>query len=165
MSLARTAALAALGLILAVSGCGRDISSGAYRLTQTGAPVEDSCHLLAADGSLPTLHLTKMGDEVRIELELFGAESPVRMLGRFKQSVQGEPDEFSADGSVGEVLIDVDGAACWIEFGQVHVEATVPEGSDGRFDGVLTLRQSLQPDQSGCPQTCRAVVAYHAEKR
>ncbi|MGI5864061.1 MAG: hypothetical protein ACOX6T_18670 [Myxococcales bacterium] len=156
--------LAALGLVLLAGGCGHDLRSGGYVLTQTGAPREDTCHLLPSDGSLSMLYLTKMGEEVRIELELFGPEAPVRMIGRFKRSIDGEPDQFSADGSVGDVVIDVDGQRCTVEFGQVHLDATISEGSDTSFEGVLTVYQTLVPDQELCPLTCRAEVSYSAEK-
>lgn len=151
-------------LLLVAGGCGHDLRSGGYVLTQNGAPLEDTCHSLAADGSLPVLYLTKTGEEVRIELELFGPEAPVRMIGRFKRSIDGEPDQFSADGSIGEVVIGVDGRSCTVEFGQVHLDASVPEGSDARFEGVLTVREALVPDQDPCPLTCRAEVGYSAEK-
>lgn len=149
---------------LLLFGCGRDLSNGAYVLTQTGTAREDTCGLLAADGSLPGIWLMRTGDEVKLDFELFGPDHPVRMIGRFKQPLEGEPEEFSADGSVSDVAIGVKGNSCIVDFGQIHLDAMIPEGQAERFEGTLTISERLVPDQGACPLTCRISVTFAAVK-
>lgn len=163
----RTLSIQSLGLagLLMALGCGRDLRNGGYVLTQAAEPREDSCGLLAEDGSLPGIWLMRTGDEVKLDFDLLGKESPVRMSGRFKAQLQGEAEEFSADGSVSDVAVDVEGLSCIVEFGQIHLDATIPEGQDERFEGTLTIHEDLMPDQDPpCPQTCKVSVAFLAVK-
>jgi hypothetical protein len=163
----RNANLGRLGLagLLVVAACGRELGNGGYLLTQAGPPREDSCGLLAEDGSLPGIWLMRTGDEVKLDFDLFGKDGSVRMIGRFKEPLEGEPEEFSADGSISDVAIDVEGASCIVDFGQIHLDATIPEGQSERFEGTLTISEKLVPDQGpGCPLTCKVSVGFVAVK-
>ncbi len=157
---------------LLLPGCGHELVPGHYALTHGPEDVAlDTCGLLSGDGALPSATVTVIGEQVRVSLELFGPENPIRMLGRFKdppllftEAAPGDVDAFTAHGSVVDARIAPAGVECVVPFGQVGIEAVVAPGNDA-FDGMLTVHHELERNQDPrCPLTCDLRVRYTAKR-
>lgn len=146
-----------IALVLAAcGGCGYSFDPGTWQIAQDGAPTQDNCRLLPADGSLVTARAVTTGNELHLPFELPGF-APVQLIGLFQKKVLDEPDAFTLEGSVKEAPATIEGRACTIQFGQIELSATT-QGARA-FAGELTLKHTLRPDQDpACPLACTARV-------
>ncbi|MGC4121461.1 MAG: hypothetical protein QM765_44175 [Myxococcales bacterium] len=147
--------LALVVLVFAASACGHPLDEGTWRVSQDRQASEaiDPCMLLAQDGSVGDGKLVVTGVELRLNTVVPGVPTPVLMIGRLKNPAANQPDEFVLQGSASAVVVQVKGAACQLQFGQIEIAAQVRDAR--RFDGTMTAHYELglSPD-SGCPSVC-----------
>ncbi|HEY3451687.1 MAG TPA: hypothetical protein VGK67_35345 [Myxococcales bacterium] len=153
-------------LALGATACGHPIEDGTWRLQQDlrQATTLDTCALLPADGKLGEGGLLVTGVAVRLVIPVPGPSTPVPMVGRFKNPLGGEPDEFFLEGSVSDERMVVRGASCPVQFGQSQLQATVQDA--GTFTGTLKARYELGPSgEASCPATCDVEVGVRGDRQ
>jgi hypothetical protein len=148
-----------IALLLALSGCRTHVQDeGTYDFTST-AVVRDDCGLIGS-GLSWTGDLTLSGDYLRLETNLLGqlkgtsdTSAQVQLIGQYRL----REENFSADGSAGNVSAEASGTQCIVDLVNVHIEAVSVDPT--HFSG--TARVSYQTRvNNGC--TCEAWVSYSA---
>ena len=145
-----------------LSGCGLPLQEGSYALTaRVTAATTDTCHLLGAGGSLPSLEELRASGSIVMLSEAFpGSVEQAQISGRRQGVKDGAPEKFFAGGAVEDVPFTLEGKSCSVHFAQVQITATVETATT--FTGNYTLFYDLWADQPGCPIRCDLVVDYDA---
>ncbi len=159
--------LTALALTAALGCTQQTLQPGHYVLTLLAdAGPEDGCHLY--DGGLWAGDVSISGIDLFMNYGLDG----LILEGQFASPVNGQPDEFEADGTVNNVSATVhveDGGSfsCPADSLNAHLTGTVA-GPHG-FTGLVTLTYSMSNNASqapGCyaevPATCELSAGYLA---
>jgi hypothetical protein len=146
-----------------LAGCGSPLQEGNYALTaKVTAATTDTCHLVGAGGSLPTLYQVRFsGSVAMLSGTLPGSGEVMQIEGRRQSVKDGAPETFFATGAVQDRPFMLEGTSCSVHFGQVQITATVDSATT--FNGTYTLFYDLWADQpAGCPIRCDLAVGYDA---
>jgi hypothetical protein len=124
-------------LLAAGIGCGRahDLEQGPYLVTIPADGVfRDDCNLASA-GLQMQAQFTSFGDDVRLALvQQSGADClALELVGQYQVSNQ----DFFADGTASNPLLEANGQLCQVNYVQFHVDAATVDPSV--FSGVMRI--------------------------
>ena len=147
-----------LVLLLAL-GCRSHVQDeGVYTFTSTET-IRDDCGLIGPNFSW-TGNLTISGDYLKLDTDVLAAlqgtsdvGAPVQLVGQYRL----REENFTADGSAGNVSASANGQECLVDLVNVHLEAASVDPT--HFTGTLRVSYETRVN-SVC--TCQAWVSYQA---
>ena len=125
-------------LLLCGAGCGRshELEQGGYVFAvPTQDVIRDDCGLATAGGPSLQAQLQSFGDDIRFALVQQSATSclAVELVGQYQYNTE----NFFADGTASNPLLQANGTVCHVSFVQYHLDGVTV--SPSVFSGVMRI--------------------------
>ncbi len=156
--------MALVVLASSLIGCGGRTHAqeeGCYALipVRPAGIIRDECQLLADAAANLGARLRVSGNLVELDFRFnsptSGALVDVAMAGQFAYS----EETFSADGTVENVLIPIQGQTCNLQFVDLHLDAVTSPADPSRFGGTMRVETyAFRPETC----VCQAWFEYQA---